>query len=208
MKKKAIITIVLIAFLFGIISVNYLGNKTGQSISLDNEQSVLNDGVLINENSQVVENQEGGEDQSIDMFSTKSVDGVELAKKSDQSQSKYKIIDLTIKGLKFRTEVADTPELQKLGLGNREKIGEDEAMLFAFANSAIYSFWMKDMNFAIDMIWINEDKKIVHIEHNISTSTYPETFRSKEDAKYVLEVKAGIMRDKKIKVGDRADFKI
>ncbi len=122
----------------------------------------------------------------------------------------YRIIDLKIKNAKgetnFKTDVSDTPALQKLGLSGRQSLASDRAMLFVFNDSGYYSFWMKDMKFAIDMIWINEDKKIVYIASNVKPESYPESFKSDRLAKYVLEVKANTVMEKNIKVGDMVLF--
>ncbi len=135
------------------------------------------------------------------------------------SKSGYKIISLKIKsaksaginnatssGVELKTEIADTQALKNLGLSGRNSIDEDRAMLFVFNDSGYYGFWMKDMKFAIDIIWIDENKKIVHIAPNVAPDTYPESFQSKGLAKYVLEVQAGLTKSKNIKVGDSVEF--
>lgn len=93
-------------------------------------------------------------------------------------------------------EVVDTPASRAQGLSGRRGLGEKEGMLFIFDHPGRYGFWMKDMLFPIDIIWINTDGVVVHVERNVSPSSYavtnpPQTFINEPDARYVLEVAAG-----------------
>lgn len=88
-------------------------------------------------------------------------------------------------------EIADTLQLQVRGLSGRPSLGEQEGMLFVYESPQILSFWMKDMNFAIDIIWIDGNRAITGIIANISPDTFPQTFSSVSPAQYVLEVPAG-----------------
>lgn len=102
--------------------------------------------------------------------------------------------------------VADTASEQQKGLGGRETLGTDEGMLFVFAENSSHSIWMKDMKFSIDIIWIDETKKIVNIASNISPETYPESFSSPVPSKYVLEMVAGTSARKNLSVGTQLEF--
>jgi uncharacterized membrane protein (UPF0127 family) len=102
--------------------------------------------------------------------------------------------------------VADTEATRELGLGGRESLASDEGMLFIFPTEGTYSFWMKDMHFAIDMLWISNNGTIIHIQSDVVPATYPESFAptSAEGlARYVLELPAGYAREHNIKVGDK-----
>lgn len=88
-------------------------------------------------------------------------------------------------------EIADTLQLQVRGLSGRPSLGEQEGMLFVYESPQILSFWMKDMNFAIDIIWIDGNRAITGIIANVSPDTFPQTFSSVSPAQYVLEVPAG-----------------
>ena len=97
---------------------------------------------------------------------------------------------------KVYAEVVDTPASRAQGLSGRTGLKEDEAMLFIFEESGKYGFWMKDMLFPIDIIWINKDGVVVHVVHSATPESYfnqvpPQTFINAPDAKYVLEIKAG-----------------
>ncbi|MBI4122817.1 MAG: DUF192 domain-containing protein [Parcubacteria group bacterium] len=102
-------------------------------------------------------------------------------------------------------EIADTRQLQIRGLSGRPSLGEREGMLFVYENPQALSFWMKDMRFAIDIIWIDEYKTIVGIAPDISPDTFPQTFSSGLPVQYVLEISAGWADRYGVIVGDRID---
>src|SRR3989339_720000 len=75
--------------------------------------------------------------------------------------------------------------------------------LFGIFNKiGVYHFWMKDMNFPIDIIWIGEDYKIVYIKENALPESYPEKFNPNQPALYVLEINAGMVSENEIKIED------
>ena len=79
--------------------------------------------------------------------------------------------------------------------------------IFVFDKSYKYSFWMKDMLFPIDIIWIGEDFSVVDITENAEPNSYPNLFTPREEALYVLEVNAGFSNEKGLKIGDKVEFK-
>ena len=131
---------------------------------------------------------------------------VETSNKSVVS-AKYQKVEAQIGGEKFEIEIADTNESRTLGLSNRDSLAKRKGLLFVFDQDGIYQFWMKDLNFDIDIIWLDNEKRIVHMEQSVSPSTYPELFRSSVPARYVLELISGTALRLKIKNGDVIDFK-
>ncbi|MBI2065143.1 MAG: DUF192 domain-containing protein [Candidatus Yanofskybacteria bacterium] len=110
---------------------------------------------------------------------------------------------LSINGTNIKVEIADEPNEQSQGLSGRESLANDSGMLFVFPQPIITGFWMKDMKFSLDLIWIDERGKIIEITKNISPVTYPETFLPPSPIKYVLEVNAGWSDKNNIKIGDK-----
>ena len=113
---------------------------------------------------------------------------------------------LTIEGQQVDVIVADTSAERAKGLGGRERLGDREGMLFTFSSASEYCIWMKDMNFSIDAVWLDGDKKVVDTNENISPETYPKSFCPTESAQYILEVGAGKVSEWQIEVGDQAEF--
>ncbi len=101
---------------------------------------------------------------------------------------------------KFSVEIADEPRERSHGLGGREKLCADCGMIFLFDKPGQYAFWMKDMKFALDFIWIAGDK-IIDIDEKISPS-YPGTLKPGYPIDKVLEVSAGACGKNKIRIGD------
>lgn len=102
----------------------------------------------------------------------------------------YEQKEITVAGKIFNVEIADTEAKRSLGLSERSSLKEKEGMLFIFPTSGFPRFWMKDMNFPIDIVWLNERFEVVGIEKNVSPDTYPQTFTPSTPVKYVLEVPA------------------
>ncbi len=90
-------------------------------------------------------------------------------------------------------EVAKTSSELSRGLSFREYLPENQGMLFVFDKDGYYSFWMKDMKFNLDIIWINSNGIVVHIEKNLPpcSLTCP-SYQSQILARYVLEVNASL----------------
>jgi len=117
-----------------------------------------------------------------------------------------------IGGETLRVTVAATEMTRKQGLSGRAGLENDEGMLFVFPRDGKYSFWMKDMRFSIDIIWISASDRpsrdgsaggrIVYIAPDVSPATYPEDFVSPTPARYVLEVPAGFTGAHGVRVGD------
>jgi len=109
-------------------------------------------------------------------------------------------------------EVADTQEARNKGLSGRDSIAENEGMLFVFeALDKKHAFWMKDMKFAIDIIWIN-DGKIAQISKVVSPPD-PGTpdrilplYIPDAPADYVLEVAAGFSDKNGLITGNPVDL--
>jgi uncharacterized membrane protein (UPF0127 family) len=109
-------------------------------------------------------------------------------------------------------EIADTFQKRQKGLSERESLAEGEGMLFIFAQKDIQPpFWMKEMKFAIDIIWI-DDNKIVQINENVPAPE-PDTPNSElkfytpnQPIDYILEVNAGFVDEKGLKIGDNVDL--
>lgn len=131
-----------------------------------------------------------------------------------QLSSTYVYSDGTMKvGSKIiDIQVADTPALQEQGLSGRESIGEGQGMLFIFAESGYYSFWMKDMKFPIDIIWLR-DTEIVDITYEaepqpgIATS-HLKHYTPKRHSNRVLELKAGWANRHGLKIGDKVEYNL
>lgn len=73
---------------------------------------------------------------------------------------------VTLGGTTFAVTVAQTPMEQARGLSGRESLGKNEGMLFVFPKPTLPTFWMKDMRFPIDIVWIASGT-VIGIEKNV-----------------------------------------
>lgn len=103
--------------------------------------------------------------------------------------------------------VSDPADMQK-GLGGRDSLAKNHGMLFVFAEPGQPAFWMKDMKFPIDIIWI-QGSEVVDIAPNLPVvaAEFLSTYQPRVPANYVLEVNAGFAEEHGVKVGDRVDIK-
>ncbi len=101
----------------------------------------------------------------------------------------------TINNHIFKLEIAKTPKEKEMGLSAKKTLEKDFGMLFPFEKPGYYSFWMKDMKFPIDIIYIRNDH-IVTIHKNVKPPKNPNDrlllYNSKEPADTVLEINAGL----------------
>lgn len=111
---------------------------------------------------------------------------------------------LTINGSAIDAEIADSDAERNQGLSGRESLPQDRGLLFVYSDSGFYRFWMKDMKFAIDIIWLDENFKIIDITPNLSPATYPNDFTSTQPSRYVLEVNAGTAEKNGWQIGQEA----
>ena len=136
----------------------------------------------------------------------------QTATDSAQTQKKEST-QVTSKDLTIQVKIADEPKEHQTGLADFSSLPLGEGMLFVFDKSASYVFWMKDVEFAIDIIWIDENKKIVDIASNVPSE--PDKgekeltrYKPKSDAKSVLEINAGISALHNLQIGDQVAFEL
>ena len=102
-------------------------------------------------------------------------------------------IAVTIAERRFQAEVADTQAKKELGLGKRDTLAAGHGMYFPFPSSKYWVFWMKDMRFPIDIVWIG-DGKVVDVSRDAPVpkgDEQPATFSPVAPADAVFEVNAG-----------------
>jgi uncharacterized membrane protein (UPF0127 family) len=107
--------------------------------------------------------------------------------------------------VKLDIEIADSDYETQTGLMYRSSMEENQGMLFIFPDIAMHSFYMKNTEFALDILFIDENLKIVTIKAN--AKPYDETgISSQVPVKYVLEVDAGLSQKLGLEVGDKIEF--
>ena len=111
-------------------------------------------------------------------------------------------------GSSVTAELAKTPEQRQLGLMFREGINADQGMLLVFEEEDLFSIWMKNMKFSLDLLWLDQEKRIVHIECGVPPCRAEPcaTYSTQIPAMYVLELPAGSVKQNSLKLYDRLEF--
>jgi uncharacterized membrane protein (UPF0127 family) len=112
---------------------------------------------------------------------------------------------------KVLVDIAITDKQLQDGLAIKNSLKENEGMLFFLGEPRKASFWMKDMKFPIDIIWLNESFSIVHIEHELQPceSIFScKSYKPNSEALYVFETIAGFANKHDLKTGDMLNFQL
>ena len=109
----------------------------------------------------------------------------------------------------YRVSVARTAKEQEQGLAGVKKLGDSEGMLFVFDRSNDWPIWMKGMRIPIDIVWIDEDKRVVHVERKVQPDAVPYVvYKPPKPARYVLELPSGASIRDKVSTGDLVMFEL
>ncbi|MBI2609866.1 DUF192 domain-containing protein [Candidatus Giovannonibacteria bacterium] len=138
------------------------------------------------------------------LFSNKSNETDAYSEEEKNDTSPFVIIQEK----KIYVEIVREDVEVKKGLSGRASLEDDHGMLFIFPKLDVYRFWMPDMHFPIDIIWI-ENGKIIGAEKNVSPEfdpSRPRFYTSPAPVQYVLEVNAGFVEKNGIKTGNSISF--
>ena len=113
------------------------------------------------------------------------------------------LVPILIGSTTVQASIADSLPERIKGLSDTPYLPDGIVKLFAFGAEGEHSIWMKDMNYAIDIIWVAKAGQIVHIKKNVTPETYPESFASPKPAWYVIETPAGFVEKSGIELGDK-----
>ena len=112
----------------------------------------------------------------------------------------------------FNVEIADTVERRTTGLSGRKELDTNSGMLFLYQTGFPTTYWMKDMLFPLDIIWIAQNCRISDISQSVPfprrddiDSLIPRVHPKKPSA-YVLEINSGKSKTHGFKVGDKVEF--
>ncbi|HEV8388016.1 MAG TPA: DUF192 domain-containing protein [Nitrososphaera sp.] len=126
----------------------------------------------------------------------------------DTATGGYKKINITVNGVPLVADLAITGEQRTKGLAVKDSLAENESMLFYFPKANEYAFWMKDMKFPIDIIWLDTDRKVIHIEYSLEPcdSDACPLYKPEGKTQYVLETVAGFAQKYNVIEGTVVEF--
>jgi uncharacterized membrane protein (UPF0127 family) len=123
---------------------------------------------------------------------------------STRAESAPAVIPLTLpSGKVLQVEVMVKDEDRQMGLMFRSSLAQDRGMLFVFDTLDFHGIWMKNCKFPIDILWLDEDKKVVHLAQSVppcSADPCP-VYQPLRRAAYVVELSAGQARKEKAVLG-------
>jgi uncharacterized membrane protein (UPF0127 family) len=120
--------------------------------------------------------------------------------------SQYRNLTVTIDRYNISAFVADTDDKRTKGLSGVENMSENQGMLFIFNYPSKQGFWMKEMMFPLDIIWLDSNNSVIHIEKKLQPCTsvlFCSVYSPSSDAKYVLETISGFTDLHSVNEGDK-----
>lgn len=111
-------------------------------------------------------------------------------------------------GKSLLVETARTPAERSRGLMFRSLLAADHGMLFIFERPGKNRFWMKNTLIPLDIIWLDERKRIIHIEYQVPPCQRDPcpVYGPSADSRYVIEVNAGVVHDRGLRIGMALQF--
>ncbi len=119
---------------------------------------------------------------------------------------------ILLKNKEIKLRLADTALKQAKGLMDEKSLPLDEGMFFVFDKSYKPSFWMANTFIDLDIVWMDENLKIVYIQKNAKACPEPlktrcEIYTPDKEAKYALEVNSGVIQETGVDLGDTVILK-
>lgn len=122
--------------------------------------------------------------------------------------NEYNIVYFPKQNISLNVRLAENPSEWSRGLMFEKSFLENEGMLFVFPDEIPRQFWMKNMNFPLDIIFISADKTIVALKDNFAPCVSADcpSYQSSKPAKYVLEANAGFSEEHDLKIGQNIEI--
>lgn len=107
----------------------------------------------------------------------------------------------------YKTTMLTSEQTKQQMNGDVDQLRPDKALMHVYASDALWPIDTKYRTALFDIIWLNKDKKVVHIVKNASSESQPDTsFQPKEPARYVVELRGGSVEKKAIRLNGSAAF--
>lgn len=126
----------------------------------------------------------------------------DLTASSEERPVWSRVVSLGIRDTVVHTEVVIDPVDRRRGLSGRSSLAAYAGMLFVFPDLDTHGIWMPNMHFAIDILWLDDDLRVVDLYEGATPESYPYVFTPRVQARYVLEVHEGFVRERGVQVGD------
>lgn len=118
-------------------------------------------------------------------------------------------IPVTLKNYTFTAELATDSISRAQGLSNHVALNKHQAMLFIYPEPGIYNYWMPNMNYPLDILWFDQNKKLIYIKENLppckSRADCP-IYGPATASQYVLEIPANLSKELQLQLGETINF--
>src|SRR5262245_44587989 len=113
-------------------------------------------------------------------------------------------------GRVLQAELMVKDEDRQMGLMFRPSLPMDHGLLFIFEAPDFHGIWMKNCKFPIDIVWLDEERRVVHVQEGAPPCTKEpcDVYYPLRRASYVIEINSGQARKEKLVVGSSVDFKL
>jgi uncharacterized membrane protein (UPF0127 family) len=134
--------------------------------------------------------------------------------KSFPGDNIYLHAKVVVNGFDVMADIALTSEQQTKGLDVKNNLTENQGMLFVFQHPYRYGFWMIGMKFPIDIIWLDSNGVVTHVEHSLkpcppaSSNIACPIYFPEKDSQYVLETVAGFSMKHNVRLGTHVSFEL
>ncbi len=131
---------------------------------------------------------------------------ISIPSESKLESVEFPIGTIMIDDIPLEVQIADTEPRRVRGLMFQDQLPYDQGMIFVFDKPGLYSLWMLNMQFPLDMMWFDENGKIIHIEKDVPPCKTPLEIASCQSiipegqAVYVLEVTSGFVEQNNVTV--------
>ena len=100
-------------------------------------------------------------------------------------------VAVTINDTVYIVEVAEKSADRKRGLSGRKDLGGVDGLLFIFPATGEHGIWMKEMHFSIDVIWLDEQGRVINVTEELTPESFPKIFYPEAPARYAIETNPG-----------------
>jgi len=112
---------------------------------------------------------------------------------------------IAMEGRCITLEKADNESKREQGLSYRNSMPATQGMLFVFDRPEEQCFWMKDMKYSLDLIWLDQNKRIIDVKEHVAPETYPQSF-CVGNSKYVIELNSGVYKKTHLSIGQKLEL--
>jgi len=131
-----------------------------------------------------------------------AVIGVYFYPQKIKSPTNTCVVDIKVGNTTVHSRIAKTMKEREQGLSGTPPLLKNEGMLFVFDFPDTHGFWMKDMNYPLDIIWFDENNKISFVKKNFTPESFPRVESPTIVGSYVLEVSSGFFDMNNLNLGD------